>query len=49
MPISFKELGAKEEDIPAMVEKIGLGQDGTMGGFVKLNNKDVEQIYRLAL
>lgn len=49
MPISFKELGAKEEDIPAMVEKIGLGQDGTMGGFVKLKNKDVEQIYRLAL
>lgn len=49
MPISFKELGAKEEDIPAMVEKIGLGEDGTMGGFVKLNSKDVEQIYRLAL
>ena len=49
MPINFEELGAKEEDIPAMVEKIGLGQDGTMGGFVKLNNKDVEQIYRLAL
>ncbi|NLZ83200.1 MAG: iron-containing alcohol dehydrogenase [Clostridiales bacterium] len=49
MPISFKELGAKEEDIPAMVEKIGLGQEGTMGGFVKLKNKDVEQIYRLAL
>ena len=49
MPISFKELGAKEEDIPAMVEKIGLGQGGTMGGFVKLNSKDVEQIYRLAL
>ena len=49
MPISFKELGAKEDDIPAMVEKIGLGQEGTMGGFVKLKNKDVEQIYRLAL
>lgn len=49
MPISFKELGAKEEDIPAMVEKLGLGENGTMGGFVQLSSKDVEQIYRLAL
>lgn len=49
MPISFEELGAKEEDIPFMVEKLGLGDNGTMGGFVKLTSKDVEQIYRLAL
>lgn len=49
MPISFKELGAKEEDIPRMVEKIGLGEHGTIGGFMKLANKDIEQIYRLAL
>ncbi|MHB8127924.1 MAG: iron-containing alcohol dehydrogenase [Mobilitalea sp.] len=49
MPITFKELGAKEEDIPKMVEKIGLGVDGTMGGFVQLKASDVEKIYRLAL
>ncbi len=49
MPINFKELGAKEEDIPQMVEKLGLGENGTMGSFVKLTSKDVEQIYRLAL
>ena len=49
MPITFEELGAKEEDIPLMVEKLGLGEKGTMGGFVKLTSKDVEQIYRLAL
>lgn len=49
MPISFKELGAKEEDIPKMVEKIGLGESGTIGGFMKLTGKDIEQIYRLAL
>lgn len=49
MPISFKELGAKEEDIPTMVEKLGLGENGTIGSFVKLTSKDVEQIYRLAL
>ncbi|WP_276929076.1 iron-containing alcohol dehydrogenase [Herbinix luporum] len=49
MPITFKELGAKEEDIPLMVEKLGLGENGTMGSFVPLRAKDVEQIYRLAL
>mgnify|MGYP000967730895 CR=1 FL=1 len=49
MPISFKELGAREEDIPLMVEKLGLGENGTMGSFMPLTAKDVEQIYRLAL
>ncbi|HBY72349.1 MAG TPA: NADH-dependent alcohol dehydrogenase [Lachnospiraceae bacterium] len=49
MPINFRELGAKEEDIPAMVAKLGLGENGTMGSFVPLTSKDVEQIYRLAL
>jgi len=49
MPINFSELGAKEEDIPAMAAKIGLGDNGTIGGFVSLNAKNVEQIYRLAL
>ncbi|MBE5967922.1 MAG: iron-containing alcohol dehydrogenase [Lachnospiraceae bacterium] len=49
MPINFRELGAKEEDIPAMVEKLGLGENGTIGSFVPLTSKDVEQIYRLAL
>ncbi len=49
MPISFKELGAREEDIAVMVEKLGLGDEGTMGSFMPLTAKDVEQIYRLAL
>ena len=49
MPISFAELGAKEEDIPYMVKTIGLGDQETMGGFVKLGSKDVENIYHLAL
>lgn len=48
MPINFKELGAKEEDIKALAAKLQLG-DGTIGGFVKLSTKDVEDIYRLAL
>lgn len=49
MPVTFKELGAREEDIPLMVEKLGLGENGTLGSFVPLKSKDVEQIYRLAL
>lgn len=49
MPVTFKELGAREEDIPFMVEKLGLGENGTLGSFVPLKSKDVEQIYRLAL
>lgn len=47
MPTSFKELGTKEEDIPALVNKLGLG-DKTLGSFVRLTSKDVEAIYRLA-
>lgn len=49
MPVTFKELGAREEDIPLMVEKLGLGENGTLGSFVPLKSKDVEQIYCLAL
>ncbi|MBR5645358.1 MAG: iron-containing alcohol dehydrogenase [Treponema sp.] len=47
MPINFAELGAKEEDIPALVDKFGLG-DGRTGGFVKLSSDDITQIYRIA-
>ncbi|HPF29934.1 MAG TPA: iron-containing alcohol dehydrogenase, partial [Lachnospiraceae bacterium] len=47
MPINFAELGAKEEDIPLLVEKHGLG-DGRTGGFVALSADDVAQILTLA-
>ena len=47
MPINFAELGAKEEDIPALVEKHGVG-DGKTGGFVPLSADDIAQIYRIA-
>ena len=48
MPINFAELGAKEEDIPVMVEKLGLG-DGRTWGFVRLSAEDVTQIYMNAV
>lgn len=48
MPTRFSDLGAKEEDIPTMVKIAGVGSN-TMGSFVKLTEKDIEQIYKLAL
>lgn len=48
MPINFAELGAKEEDIPVLVEKLGVG-DGRTGGFVHLSSEDVAEIYRIAV
>ncbi|MFU0828713.1 MAG: hypothetical protein ACFWTJ_14510 [Lachnoclostridium sp.] len=49
MPVNFKELGAKEEDIPYLAAHIGLGEKGTLGNFVKLKTEDVEKILKLAL
>lgn len=51
MPSNFEELGAKEEDIEEMAHKVcyGNGRKGTYGGFVKLDEKDVINIYHLML
>ncbi len=51
MPLSFEELGAKEEDIPKLVELLccGDGRPGSISGFVTLDKKDCENIYRLML
>ena len=51
MPLTFAELGAKEEDIPAMAHTccFGNGNSGTIGGFVTLNETDVANIYKLML
>ena len=47
MPINFEELRAKREDIPALVEKFGIGE-GKTGGFVALDKNDITAIYELA-
>lgn len=51
MPKNFEELGAREADIEKLAHTAcyGNGGDGTLGGFVKLSQKDVEAIYRLML
>jgi len=48
MPVRFAELGAKAEDIPTLVKNMRLGNH-TVGSFVKLTEKDVNEIYKLAV
>ncbi|MBQ8972073.1 MAG: iron-containing alcohol dehydrogenase [Clostridia bacterium] len=49
MPKNFAELGAKEEDIPKLVDVLvnGNGRSGSISGFVSLNAEDCANIYRL--
>lgn len=51
MPLTFEELGAKEEDIPFMAHTAcyGNGRSGSFGGFVKLQEEDVINIYKLMI
>lgn len=48
MPSNFAELGAREEDIPTLVQTLcyGDGRPGFINGFVKLLPEDCERIYR---
>ena len=48
MPSKISELGGKEEDIPQLVKNFGLPEGSTTGGFVKLTNQDITEIYKLA-
>ena len=49
MPSNFAELGAKEEDIPQLVETLcsGDGRNGSISGFVTLNKDDCTKIYKM--
>ena len=51
MPKNFAELGAREEDIPTLVNALcrGNGRGGTISGFVTLDEADCAAIYRLML
>ncbi|MBN1778546.1 MAG: iron-containing alcohol dehydrogenase [Clostridiales bacterium] len=48
MPTSFKELGAKEEDIGIMAEKCLLNNGDMLGYFHPITRKEIADIYRLA-
>ena len=49
MPKNFEELGAKEEDIPKLVDILchGDGRGGSISGFVTLNEEDCAKIYKM--
>ena len=49
MPKNFAELGAKEGDIPYLVDTLcnGNGRGGSISGFVTLNEEDCKKIYQL--
>ena len=49
MPKNFEEVGAKEEDIPELVQHLGVTEENTVGGFMPLGPKDVEAIYKIAV
>ena len=51
MPKNFDELGAKEEDIPQLVQALcfGNGREGSISGFVTLDQEDCTNIYKLML
>ena len=51
MPVNFEELGAKEEDIPKLVEVLchGDGRGGSISGFVTLNEEDCTKIYQMMI
>ena len=51
MPLTFAEIGAKEEDIPKLVDVLcnGNGGNGSITGFVTLNEEDCKKIYKMML
>lgn len=49
MPATFKEIGAKEDEIPVMLNRLFNGGKKVLPGFVDISRKDAESIYRLAL
>ncbi|MFA7076079.1 MAG: iron-containing alcohol dehydrogenase [Candidatus Izemoplasmatales bacterium] len=48
MPTSFKEIGAKEEDIPKLIEKLRVNVGERVGNFKSLTMEDAENIYHIA-
>lgn len=49
MPSKFADIGAKEEDIPKLVDVLcnGDGRTGSISGFVTLNEEDCTKIYQM--
>jgi len=48
LPINFKQLGAKEEDIDTMVKYLNINKGDSLGSFKVLNMSDAKKIYEIA-
>jgi len=48
MPTSFKDIGANEEDIPKLIEKLRINVGERLGNFKSLTMEDAENIYHIA-
>lgn len=49
MPLTLGELGVKESDIGKLIDQAKIGGEIALGNFVPLGEKDVTEIFRLAL
>ena len=49
LPVSLKEAGIGEDRLMEMAQKATNGGKNTVGSFVKLNQQDIYEIYKLAL
>ena len=47
IPVHYRELGVKEEDIPTLCSTVRRGPDGMAGNFMKLDTNDLIHIYEL--
>ena len=49
MPLNFEQIGAHSEDIPRLLDMLGVDDKNHFEGhFVKLQRSDCEKIYKLA-
>ena len=48
MPSNFKDIGAKAEDIPKIVEHIGFSDTKSLGGYITIGAKEATEIYKIA-
>jgi len=49
MPLTFKDLGIEDPDIPSLVKRLHTNKGAIIGGYYRLKAEDTEQIYKLML
>jgi alcohol dehydrogenase YqhD (iron-dependent ADH family) len=49
LPVNFKQLGARKEDIDELIRRLKINTGGALGALVKLNMNDARNIYESAV